>query len=94
MDKKDVLSGLIQHQYEVNKNNQSILQAISVTNESILTVAKEMSETNKCVAETLKNNTNAVASIEKFWGRIVIILVGVLSILAGVKSIGDVIGTN
>jgi hypothetical protein len=78
----------------VNEKNNSTLQNIASFNESILKVAREMSETNKRVVEVLEKNTTAVAAIEKFWGRIVIILVSVLSILAGVKSIGDILGTN
>ena len=94
MDEKEVLKNLIQHQYEVNKENQTILHAIASTNDSILNVAKEMGETNKCVMKTLDANTSAVIAIERFWGRIVIILVAVISVLAGVKSVSEILGAH
>lgn len=92
MDEKTILKKLVEHQYELNSKNHTVLQEIAGISRSLLDVSKEMSETNKCVAKTLELNTAAVHSIEKFWGRIVMFLVGVLAVLAGVRSVGELLG--
>lgn len=53
---------------------------------------KEMNHTSVLHTQKLSENTVATKSIEKFWGRIVLILVVAITILAGVEKVGKLLG--
>ena len=53
---------------------------------------KEMNDTNVLHTQTLKENTTAVGSIERFWGKIVLILVVAIAVLAGLEKFGKLLG--
>lgn len=53
---------------------------------------KDMNDTNVLHTQTLKENTNAIISIEKFWGKIVLILVVAVAVLAGLEKFGKLLG--
>jgi len=59
---------------------------------SLKDAVSDMNETNILHVSTLKENTTAIANIERFWGKIVLILVIAIAILAGVEKFGKLIG--
>lgn len=53
---------------------------------------KEMNDTNVLHTQTLKENSTAIGNIEKFWGKIVFILVVAIAVLAGLEKFGKLLG--
>lgn len=91
MDEKTTFKKLVEHQYELNNKNHTVLQEIAGISRSLLDVSKEMKEINKTVSDSLQKNTEGLLALEKFWGRVVMFLIGVLALLAGARGVGDVI---
>ena len=91
LDEKTIFRKLVEYQYEMNDKNNKVLQEIAGSSSAMFEIAKEMREINKGIVDTLKQNTTGLLALEKFWGRIVMFLIGVLAILAGARGLGDLI---
>ncbi len=76
---------LVKRQYEMNVETHRILDELSGT-------SKTMQHILEAVNATLAVNTEALKNNEKYWGKIVWVMVVALCLLAGAEKIGQFIG--
>ena len=76
-EQKNILKELIEHQYKVNLE----------TREMFRQALEEINKTNQEIKVAIQMQATAITNIEKFWGKIVFILVVAVSLLAGAEKV-------
>jgi len=76
-EQKNILKELIEHQYKVNLE----------TREMFRQALEEINKTNQEIKVAIQMQAMAITNIEKFWGKIVFILVVAVSLLAGAEKV-------
>lgn len=74
-----------QHLDEISLRNSEALEGLKGAIDKI-------NDTNILHLNALQKNTEAILAIEKFWGKIVLILVTAISVLAGAEKVLGLFG--
>ena len=77
MDDEETLKELIKHQYKVNLETRDMFRE----------ALGKINETNQEIKVAIQLQAVAINNIEKFWGKIVLILVMAVSLLAGAEKV-------
>ena len=77
MDDEETLKELIKHQYKVNLETRDMFRE----------ALGKINETNQEIKVAIQLQAVAINNIEKFWGKIVLILAMAVSLLAGAEKV-------